>query len=99
MTLALHREAEADILEAFRWYESKQLGLGNAFVAEVDEALARLVEGPSSFAVVYREMRRLVLRRFPYVIYFRQSESVVQVLGVLHGRRHRRRLRQRTAEP
>jgi hypothetical protein len=40
-----------------------------------------------------------VLRRFPHVIYFRLEEDVVQVVGVLHGRRNRAALRRRTPSP
>lgn len=48
-----------------------------------------------SFALSYREMRRVILGRFPYVVYFREADDVVQVFGVLHGRRSVRLLRVR----
>lgn len=99
MTLALRREAEVDIFDAFRWYESRRPGLGHAFVDELDGAFERVAETPTSFPVVYRDLRRLLLRRFPYVIYFRQAEGVVQVFGVMHGRRDRRVLRRRFVVP
>jgi plasmid stabilization system protein ParE len=66
---------------------------------EVDGAFERLMEAPSSFPVAYRDLRRLVLRRFPYVVYFRQDENIVQVFGVMHGRRELRVLRQRSVLP
>ena len=78
MILVLRREAEADILEAFRWYESKRPGLGQAFVNVVDDAFERLVEAPSSFPVAYRDLRRLVLRRVPYVVDFRMVKETIQ---------------------
>ena len=99
MILVLRREAEADILEAFRWYESKRLGLGHAFVEVVDDAFERLAEAPSSVPVAYRDLRRLVLRRFPYVVYFRMVEDTIQVFGVMHGRRDLRVLRRRAVLP
>ncbi len=99
MILVLRREAEADVLEAFRWYESKRAGLGHVFVDEVDVALERVAEAPLSFPLAHGELRRLVMKRFPYVIYFRQNEDAVQVLGVMHGRRDRRALRRRSVLP
>lgn len=96
MILVLRREAETDLLEAFRWYESKRIGLGDEFMREVDAVFARVVDVPSSFPVVYRGLRRVVLKRFPYLVYFQHEEDVVQVLGVLHGRRDRKVLRRRT---
>jgi hypothetical protein len=47
--LVLLRAAEADIEEAFRWYEARRVGLGHDFVAEVDSAFERALEAPSSF--------------------------------------------------
>lgn len=93
MILVLRDEAEADIRDAFRWYESKRVGLGGDFVDEVDAAFA---QAPQSFPIVYRTLRRIVLRRFPYLVYFRHEADAVQVFGVLHGRRDRERLRSRT---
>jgi toxin ParE1/3/4 len=52
----------------------------------VDAAFARAIEAPQSFPIVYRTLRRIVLRRFPYLVYFRLEEDVVQVFGVPHGR-------------
>lgn len=99
MILVVHREAEADVDEAFRWYEARRVGLGREFVDEVDGAFARALEAPSTFPVAYRGLRRLVLKRFPYVVYFRELDDEVQVFGVLHGRRDRRRLRRRSSLP
>lgn len=96
MILVVRREAEAEILEAFDWYESKRQGLGQEFVQEIDAAFVRTTKTPEAFPVVYRGLRRFVLRRFPYVIYFRVEADVVHVFGVLHGRRNRAALRRRT---
>jgi plasmid stabilization system protein ParE len=93
--LALNPEAEEDILAAFRWYSSKRASLGRAFVEHVDAAFERILEAPRSFAVAYRDLRRFVLPRFPYVIYFRERHEIVVVVAVLHGRRDPRTLRTR----
>lgn len=96
MTLILHHQAEADVLEAFHWYESKRVGLGEEFVDELNAAFERVTEAPASFPIVYGVLRRAVLRRFPYLVYFRHERDVVQVFGVLHGRRDRTVLRRRS---
>ena len=92
-------EAEADIDEAFRWYEAKRVGLGRKCVDEVDSAFARALEAPSTFPVAYRNLRRIVLKRFPYLVYFRAHDELVQIFSVLHGRRDRQRLRRRSVLP
>ncbi|PSB02814.1 hypothetical protein C7B64_11345 [Merismopedia glauca CCAP 1448/3] len=40
-----------------------------------------------SYAVVYRDVRRAVLRRFPYAVYYRIISSRVVVTAVFHSRR------------
>ncbi len=81
-------EAELDALEAFRWYETQGAGLGFVFRAELDDAVRRIGEAPSSFAVRYRESRCLVLNRFPYGVYYRVYPDLVAIVAVVHGKRH-----------
>ena len=41
--------ARAELLEAFRWYEDRQVGLGQDFVNCVDASLASISEGPLAY--------------------------------------------------
>jgi len=83
-------QAEAEALEAGRWYNQRRAGLGEEFAAAVTEAIARITENPLAFRRVRGEIRRAILRRFPYGVYFRISPDEVVVLAVVHGRRHPR---------
>lgn len=87
-------EAEAEALEARRWYEERRPGLGDEFGAAVDTTVTRLVERPLAFPRVRGETRRAVLVRFPYALYFRVTEENIVVLAV-HGRQNPTRWRRR----
>ena len=87
--------AEQDLVEAQTWYEEKRAGLGSEFRAAVDAAFQRLSESPLLYPSVYRQLRRAVLRRFPYLIYFRVDADRVVVVACLHSRRHPRVVRAR----
>ena len=89
-TLIVQPEAEADLNEAFRWYEARREGLGQEFLGEVSLTLARITERPLRYTLVYREARRALLRRFPYVVLYVAREERVFVLAVLHQRRNPR---------
>jgi len=78
-------QAEAEALEARRWYDGRRAGLGDEFGADVDAAVARIVEHPLAFPRVRGETRRAVLTRFPYALYFRITDDSIVVLAV-HGR-------------
>lgn len=81
-------EAELDALEAFQWYETQGAGLGFVFRTEVDDAVRQISEAPMSFAVRYRNLRCLVLNRFPYGVYYRIYPDLIAIVGVVHGKRH-----------
>src|SRR5262245_48144656 len=76
--LRLAAEAKKEILEAAVWYERERPGLGEAFVAAVDEALTRVARlGPECRpAIGVRPelgVRRVLVRRFPYLVTFEGS--------------------------
>ncbi|MGE0314045.1 MAG: type II toxin-antitoxin system RelE/ParE family toxin [Lautropia sp.] len=56
-------------------------------MAEVAEAIDRAAVDPLRFPVVSNDVRRTVLRRFPYCIYYRLRSRQIVVLAVFHARR------------
>lgn len=82
--LVVRRQAKADIREAARWYESQRVGLGRAFVHQIDALLDRIRQNPMQHQVVHREVRRAIPRRFPYGVFYRIDESEVLVFAVVH---------------
>jgi len=89
--------AQADVEEAFRWYESQRQGLGFAFRHAVDIAVAAIEVNPEAYTVVHRQTRRILLPKFPYGLYYRVLADNVVVVGCIHARRHPRVWRARGA--
>ena len=85
--LVVRRQAKADIREAARWYESQRVGLGRAFVQQIDALLDRVRLNPMQYQVVHREVRRAIPRRFPYGVFFRIDGADVLVFAVVDLRR------------
>ena len=88
-------EAAQDVVEAFSWYESQRPGLGAQFEAAVDHAVSLLRRLPQAGPVVHREVRRILLRRFPYAVYYLLNQDVIDVLAVMHMHRDPSRWRRR----
>lgn len=86
--LLLRPEARTDLLDAFYWYQEKQAGLGHDFKLCVDVALSKIVKNPSSYKNIYNDIRRVVIRKFPFAIFYMVEENSVVVLAVLHARRN-----------
>jgi plasmid stabilization system protein ParE len=85
--VSFHEDAEAELVEAARYYEAKSAGLGGALVIEVAEAAEGLRENPESWQLVATEVRRRVLRRFPYSLLYVVEPDRIRVLAVSHSRR------------
>lgn len=61
----LRSSAEADLDDAFVYYEMRRLGLGLEFLNAVEATLARIERAPQLFPIVYKDVRRALVRRFP----------------------------------
>jgi plasmid stabilization system protein ParE len=92
----LRPEAEAELAEAIDWYESRGKGLGADFMRAVDAAMAAIERNPEQYQIVNGQVRRAVLRRFPYGLIYVASQHEITVLACFHGRRDRRRWIERT---
>jgi plasmid stabilization system protein ParE len=88
-------QASGEALEVRQWYEGRRAGLGSEFGVEVDATVNRIVENPFAFQQVRGEVRRAVLTRFPYAIYFRVTATEIVVLAV-HGRQDPQRWQTRS---
>ena len=94
--LLVRPAAAADIEEAHLWYEKQRAGLGEEFLAAVDSLLSKILAHPTTYPVIHREVRRALLRRFPYAVFFRIYGEAVVVLACMHGRRDPIRWKSRT---
>jgi len=74
-------EAEADLAEAYDYYEGQISGLGRDFVATLEKQLERVVENPSQYQAIHRGVRRAVMRRFPYAVFYFGRERSHRRLG------------------
>ncbi|HEX4498823.1 MAG TPA: type II toxin-antitoxin system RelE/ParE family toxin [Thermoanaerobaculia bacterium] len=80
-------EAQADIEEAAFWYEDQRLGLGERFTGELFELIRRISEAPLQFPSIGDAVRRGLLHKFPYAVYFLVEDDQAVIIAVLHQRR------------
>ena len=88
LAISFHRAANSEFIEASAWYEEKRAGLGAEFITEVESCLSVAAEYPMRYTVVYKEIRRIAVNKFPYNIYFRVETRRIVVLAVFHSRRN-----------
>lgn len=86
--IVIRPAAQRDVADAAEWYENQRSGLGKRFLGEFGELLDRIANGPARFPVIAWDIRRALMNRFPYAVYFAVSERCIAVIAVLHQSRH-----------
>ncbi len=85
-TVVFHPAVEGEVADAYHWYEQRRRGLGHAFLAACDLAYEQLHSTLECGPVVYGDnVRRIILPRFPYVVYYRLTDRRAEVLAIQHG--------------
>ncbi len=87
-SLSIRKEAEADIAEAYQYYESCWENLGSDFILCIEESFARIKKNPRQYKTIYKNMHRALVRKFPYGIFYILIDEQIVVLGVLHARKN-----------
>lgn len=67
--IIVRRLAERDLEDAEDWYNEQQAGLGAEFRGVVSVLFERLADNPRISPRVHGDVHRVVLRRFPYLVY------------------------------
>jgi plasmid stabilization system protein ParE len=87
LPLVFRRAVGRDLAAACAWYERQRVGLGEQFLAEINASFDTIEEFPKIFAAVHGDVRRAIVARFPYAIFYRVEADRVVVLTVLHTAR------------
>lgn len=83
-----HRLAEQELVEAARWYEQESPRLGAAFALEIERCVAAILDQPLAGKLVDAEVRRRLVRRFPYAMLYRITGEGIRILAVMNLHRH-----------
>jgi toxin ParE1/3/4 len=84
-TIVVRRLAEAEIAVAKAWYDLQSEGLGDRFLDEFHRSAIAIAEGPLRWPLYHGEVRRYVVNRFSYIIYFDLRSSKIRILRVVHA--------------
>lgn len=85
--LILRPEATSDPVQAAEWRQTQRPHLGEEFLDAFEKLPRRIFEQPFSFPLAARGVRRAVMQRFPYVVYFTGRDDRIVVIACLHGGR------------
>ena len=88
--------AREEVIEAQDWYEREAPGLGRHFREALDALVERMSANPRQFPVVFKDVRRALLRRFPYSLFFLMEGETLLVIACFHASRDPAQWQKRT---
>ena len=78
----------AELIDVQDWYENEAPGPGRRFLAAVDAVVQRISAAPRQLPEIYKNVRRALLRRFPYALMFViEADETLAVIACFHGSR------------
>ena len=79
--------ARADIAEAVTWYRARAPEIVPQFREAMRSVVQRIENNPQQFPPSLHETRRALLRRFPYLLIFREQDEAIYIVAVFHTSR------------
>ena len=79
--------ARAELIDAQDWYEGEVTGLGRRFRQAIDAVIERMSDNPRQFPTVCKNVRRALLRRYPYSLLFVIGDEALTVIACFHASR------------
>ncbi|MEN9867772.1 MAG: hypothetical protein RL748_3362 [Pseudomonadota bacterium] len=87
MLVLFRPQAEQELLEAQAWYESKAAGLGQEFAMMADAAIQSALANPFGHPKVADNYRRVLFKKFPYLMIYLPSATELLVVSFFHQQR------------
>ena len=88
MLLIYHPDAEAKLIEAAQFYERRVSTLGAQFLDATDQAIRVIQDAPDRWSIIEEDVRRYLMPRFPFAIYYRVLSEHLRLLAFKHHSRH-----------
>jgi plasmid stabilization system protein ParE len=87
LPVVFRRRFQDDLGAGFDWYEEQRSGIGEEFLSAVQSTLRSIAQFPEMFAFIHRDVRRAIVSRFPFAVFYVVESRRVVVLRVLHTAR------------
>jgi toxin ParE1/3/4 len=87
--IIVNAAAQLELRAAANWYSDQEAGLGEEFVSDIDGTLESLAEGAHRPPIWRpgRPYQKVLIHRFPYIVFFIHDDEKVHVLAIAHRKR------------
>ena len=87
MTHVFHPEAAKEFEESVRYYRDRGRVLGDRFASEVRATIQKILVSPSRWRVLEEDVRRCLVRVFPYSVLYTVEADFILIIAIMHGKR------------
>lgn len=87
-SLEIKEDARLEITDAFHYYESKRIGLGDLFLNHLENYFERIIESPEHFPEKRKPYREAYLKRFPFLVIYTIEETKIIIYAVFNTSRN-----------
>jgi len=92
----LSSEAENDFDNSYEYYAKKGEKVADNFYKQINSGLETIAKNPHGFQRAFKNIRRYVILKNPFVIYYRIENMIIQVIAIFHTSRNPKIWKQRT---
>lgn len=85
--VSFHPEAQAEYLDALRWYRERSPMSAVRFEAEITRSVEKIRQAPERWTRHFDEYRRFLLHQFPFAIVYESSPHRIFILAIAHTHR------------
>jgi plasmid stabilization system protein ParE len=84
---SFHYLAERELNDAAAYYERERVGLGIAFLEELERCVESVLDHPEAAPLIGKRVRRKLLSQFPYGLIYSIRDDHVRILAVMNLKR------------
>ena len=82
-----HPEAVWEFQEAVQFFQQRGRKLGQRFAWEIRSTIAKIIPNPDRWCVVEQDVRRCLVRVFPYAVLYVIEADYILIVAIAHGKR------------
>lgn len=87
-SIDLSAEAEVDFDKSFEFYFEDSPKVADTFFKQINHSFENIIQNPNSFPIAYKDARKYIVKKFPFVIYFRIADDIIQIIAIFHTSRN-----------
>ncbi|MDP3433967.1 MAG: type II toxin-antitoxin system RelE/ParE family toxin [Bacteroidota bacterium] len=87
-SIEISDEAEIDFDKSYEYYFEDSPKVADAFFRRINVSFENIKQNPFTFPVAYKNVRKYVMKKFPFVIYYQIVNSIIKVIAIFHTSRN-----------